>query len=55
MALLGLVITESYVGMEPQHLDAYVNEQAFRFYHFREADWTRFDRLMARVTGKQLA
>lgn len=55
-SLLRRGIRGTYVAIEPQHLDdAYVDEQAFRFNHRTESDWIRFDRLMHRITGKQLA
>lgn len=44
----------TYVRVHPDHLEAYVDEQAFRFSWRKESDWTRFDRLMHRVLGERL-
>ena len=37
-----------------KYLEAYVDEQAFRYSWRKESDWTRFDRLMHRVLGPRL-
>lgn len=44
----------TYVAVRPDHLEAYVDEQAFRYSWRKESDWTRFDRLMRRVLGERL-
>ncbi len=44
----------TYVAVRPDHLEAYVDEQAFRYSWRKESDWTRFDRLMHRVLGERL-
>ncbi len=44
----------TYVRVRADHLEAYVDEQAFRYNQRKESDWTRFDRLMTRVLGERL-
>ncbi len=44
----------TYVRVRADHLEAYVDEQAFRYSWRKESDWTRFDRLMHRVLGERL-
>jgi hypothetical protein len=44
----------TYVAVEPFHMDAYVDEQVFRFNSRRKTDAERFDKALAQVTGKRL-
>ena len=44
----------TYVAVDPDHLEAYVDEQVFRFNNRKLSDWQRFDRLMGMVVGKRL-
>jgi transposase-like protein len=47
-------IKGTYVSVEPEHLEAYCDEQAYRFTFRHDGEWHRFDRLMHRVIGKRL-
>jgi transposase-like protein len=54
-SLLKRSLTGTYVSVEPFHLDAYLDEQTFRFNNrieMRDAD--RFKKLMSQVVGKRL-
>ena len=42
------------MAVDPDHLEAYVDERVFRFNHRTTSDWQRFDRLMGMVVGKRL-
>jgi len=53
-SLLRRSIKGTYVAVDPQHLTAYVDEQAFRFNNRKETDWQRFDRLMRKIVGRRL-
>lgn len=47
----------TYIAVEPQHLTAYVAEQAFRFNHRKKHEFTegqRFDAVLQGVPGKRL-
>jgi len=45
----------TYVAVEPFHLDAYVDEQVFRFNNRRDMDdQDRFEKAMGQVAGKRL-
>jgi transposase-like protein len=44
----------TYIATSPEHLQAYVDEQTFRFNHRHETDWERFSATMALVVGKRL-
>jgi len=44
----------TYIAASSEHLEAYVNEQIFRFNHRKETDWQRFDRAMHLIVGKRL-
>jgi ISXO2-like transposase domain/Transposase zinc-ribbon domain len=53
-SLLRRAIRGTYVAIDPMHLEAYVDMQAFRFNYRKESDWERFDRAMHRIVGKRL-
>ena len=44
----------TYISVEPFHLTAYVDEQAFRFNTRKEDDGDRFARTLSQVSGKRL-
>lgn len=43
-----------YVRATPEHLQAYVDETAFRFNHRKEGEWQRFTAAMRQIVGKRL-
>jgi transposase-like protein len=47
-------IRGTYVAVDPEHLEAYCDEQAYRYTYRKDGEWERFDRLMHRVVGKRL-
>jgi hypothetical protein len=54
-SLLKRSLTGSYVAVEPFHLDAYVDEQAFRFNNrINTDDAARFTKLVDQIVGKRL-
>lgn len=53
-SLLRRGLRGTYVAVRPDHLEAYVDEQAYRFNRRKDSDWQRFDRLMHRVVGRRL-
>ena len=56
-SLLKRSIKGTYVSVTPEHLNAYVQEQVFRFNSRKKLQWTeeqRFSRLLAGTTGKRL-
>jgi transposase-like protein len=54
-SLLKRSLTGTYVAVEPFHLDAYVDEQVFRFNNrVNIDDATRFNRLVDQIVGKRL-
>jgi transposase-like protein len=56
-SLLKRCIKGTYVSVRPEHLNAYVQEQAFRYNSRKKLEWTeeqRFSRLLAGTTGKRL-
>jgi transposase-like protein len=55
-SLLKRMLRGTYVAVEPFHLDAYVTEQVFRFNNSgpKNNDATRFEKVMANVSGKRL-
>ena len=53
-SLLKRSLAGTYVSVEPYHLQAYVNEQAFRFNNRKDTDVQRFDAVVAGVLGKRL-
>ena len=54
-SLLKRGLNGTYVAVEPFHLDAYVNEQVFRFNNRIETtDAMRFKKLLSQIVGKRL-
>jgi transposase-like protein len=53
-ALFKRCIKGTYVACEPFHLQAYLDEQAFRFNHRKNTDAQRFCKAIAGVVGKKL-
>lgn len=53
-SLLKRSIKGTYVSVDPQHLQAYVGEQAFRFNERKGTDLTRFRSVLGSVAGKRL-
>jgi transposase-like protein len=53
-SLLKRSIKGTYVSVEPEHLDAYVDEQAFRFNNRKTVDGTRFMRVLKTTVGRRL-
>jgi hypothetical protein len=53
-SLLKRSLAGTYVSVEPFHLSAYVNEQAFRFNNRKDTDAQRFDTMLAGIVGKRL-
>ncbi len=54
-SLMKRALKGTYVNVEPFHLQAYADEQAFRYNHRKKADdGARFRELTSRVVGKQL-
>ena len=54
-SLLKRSIDGTYVAVEPFHLDAYVDEQAFRFNNrINKDDAARFTKLVDQIVGKRL-
>jgi transposase-like protein len=55
-SLLKRGLTGTYVAVEPFHLDAYVDEQVFRFNNSGKKmnDGTRFKKVLSQVAGKRL-
>ena len=54
-SLLRRMLKGTYIAVEPQHLEAYVDEQACRYNWRKVSDAERFHRVMRRVVGKRLA
>lgn len=53
-SLLKRSLKGTYVSVEPFHLQAYCDEQAFRFNNRRMTDSERFTRVMRNIVGKRL-
>jgi transposase-like protein len=54
-SLLKRSLTGTYVAVEPFHLDAYVDEQVFRFNNrIKNDDASRFSKLVTQTVGKRL-
>ncbi len=54
-SLLKRGLTGTYVAVEPFHLDAYVDEQVFRYNNRKKMnDGLRFKKLLSQVAGKRL-
>ena len=47
-------IKGTYVSVEPEHLNAYVDEQAFRYNNRKTVDGTRFMRVLKTTGGRRL-
>ena len=53
-SLLKRGLTGTYVAVEPFHLDAYVDEQAFRYNNRKQSSSRRFEKVLSQVAGKRL-
>jgi len=53
-SLLKRSLAGTYVAVEPFHMDAYVDEQVFRYNTRRNSDAGRMAKVMSQVTGKRL-
>ena len=53
-ALLKRTLKGTYVSVEPFHLEAYINEQAFRFNNRGYSDGERFVKVLKAIEGKRL-
>jgi transposase-like protein len=54
-SLLKRGLTGTYVAVEPFHMDAYVDEQVFRYNNRRgKTDGQRFTKLLSQIAGKRL-
>jgi transposase-like protein len=53
-SLLKRALKGTYVSVDPAHLDAYLDEQAFRFNEREHNDGTRFRKVISSVTGRRL-
>ena len=53
-SLLKRGLTGTYVAVEPFHMDAYVDEQVFRYNNRKNSDATRFEKTVGQIVGKRL-
>ena len=53
-SLLKRTLQGTYVAVEPFHMDAYVDEQVFRFNNRKGNDASRFQKALKQTTGKRL-
>ncbi len=53
-SLLKRALKGTYVSVEPFHLQAYCDEQAFRFNNRKMTDAERFARVMKRIVGRRI-
>lgn len=53
-SLMARIIHGTYVAIEPFHLDAYLDEQCFRFNNRKDNDGERLARLVAMIGGKRV-
>ncbi len=53
-SLLKRSLAGTYVSVEPFHLQAYVNEQAFRYNNREFSDFERFSMTVAQIAGRRL-
>jgi transposase-like protein len=53
-SLLKRTLKGTYVSVDPVHLDAYLDEQAFRFNEREHNDGARFRKVVSSVAGKRL-
>src|SRR6202040_878424 len=53
-SLLKRGLSGTYVAVEPFHMDAYVDEQVFRYNSRKQSDAKRFEKMLGQVAGKRL-
>ena len=53
-SLLKRGLNGTYVAVEPFHMDAYVDEQVFRYNTRKSSDAKRFEKVMSQIVGKRL-
>jgi len=53
-SLLKRGLNGTYVAVEPFHMDAYVDEQAFRYNNRKQTDAKRFEKVLSQVAGRRL-
>ncbi len=53
-SLLKRTVRGTYVSVDPQHLNAYLGEQVFRFNERKGTDLTRFHSVLRSVSGRRL-
>ncbi len=53
-SLLKRAVRGTYVAIEPVHLDAYIDEQAFRYNNRKTTDGNRFQKVVSGIVGKRL-
>ncbi|MGA8761210.1 MAG: IS1595 family transposase [Stellaceae bacterium] len=53
-SLLKRTLKGTYVSVDPVHLDAYLNEQVFRFNEREHNDGVRFRKVASSVAGRRL-
>jgi hypothetical protein len=52
--LLKRGLNGTYVAVEPFHMDAYVDEQVFRYNERKKSDAQRFVKLLSQLAGRRL-
>jgi transposase-like protein len=53
-SLLKRGLSGTYVAVEPFHMDAYVDEQAFRYNNRKQSNSRRFEKVLGQVAGRRL-
>jgi transposase-like protein len=53
-SLLQRGLNGTYIAVEPEHLGAYVDEQAFRYNNRKDNDAGRFEKTLTQTTGRRL-
>jgi transposase-like protein len=53
-SLLKRGLNGTYVAVEPFHMDAYVDEQVFRYNTRKDSDSKRFEKVLSQIAGKRL-
>jgi transposase-like protein len=53
-SLLKRGLNGTYVAVEPFHMDAYVDEQVFRYNTRKQSDAKRFEKVLGQIAGKRL-
>ena len=53
-SLLKRTLSGTYVSVEPFHLQAYADEQCFRFNERKTTDFERFAMVMMQVVGRRI-